>query len=215
MSYRNLLKLGIVLGIVLGITSVTILRGQLLTAHAPRHIAPQPTLKATITPTPTEAIVLKAHLNPIYHYRFAPQLPPAGVRVFKAAMRIYNHTGIVRFVAGPTPHRGNQITLTLDAKKTTGAPKSGELGRGGPVIFWEFGPFTPRTWNRAVASLNGHDPGAFTTAVAVHEVGHALGLGHSAQPNSVMYPYTNGTTRLSIADLAGLKKLYQNQPKNR
>lgn len=199
------------LGILLGVACSTFLMSQPLTSYAPRrhHVTPQPAIKATITPTPTESIVLKAHLKTTYHYRFTTKLPPAGVRAFKAAMRIYNHTGIVHFAAGPTPQHSNQITFTLDSKKTTGAPKYGELGRGGPVIFWEFGPFAPRTWNHAVASLNGHDPGAFTTAVAVHEVGHALGLGHSAQPNSVMYPYTNGTTRLSVADLAGLRRLYQ------
>jgi hypothetical protein len=45
-------------------------------------------------------------------------------------------------------------------------------------------------------------------SVALHEAGHALGLGHSDQPGAVMYPYYRMSTGLSSDDIAGIQNLY-------
>lgn len=44
--------------------------------------------------------------------------------------------------------------------------------------------------------------------VALHETGHALGLGHSDRPSSVMYPYYRVGASLSAGDIAGIQELY-------
>lgn len=44
--------------------------------------------------------------------------------------------------------------------------------------------------------------------VALHEVGHALGLGHSDRPGSVMYPYYRLGATLTDDDIAGIRALY-------
>lgn len=44
--------------------------------------------------------------------------------------------------------------------------------------------------------------------VALHEAGHALGLGHSDRPGSVMYPYYRFTTGLTADDIAGIQEIY-------
>ena len=44
--------------------------------------------------------------------------------------------------------------------------------------------------------------------VALHELGHALGLGHTTNPADVMYPYYRFGAELSPNDIAGVQSLY-------
>src|ERR1035438_8655375 len=44
--------------------------------------------------------------------------------------------------------------------------------------------------------------------VALHEAGHALGLGHTDDPNTIMYPYYRFGAGLSSGDIAGVQALY-------
>jgi hypothetical protein len=53
------------------------------------------------------------------------------------------------------------------------------------------------------------DPGYDFYTVALHELGHSLGLKHSADPNSVMYPwYSGGRRDLTEDDIRTIRKVY-------
>jgi hypothetical protein len=52
----------------------------------------------------------------------------------------------------------------------------------------------------------GQDTDIFS--VALHEAGHALGLGHSDKPGDVMYPYYSRVTGLTADDIAAVRQLY-------
>jgi len=45
-------------------------------------------------------------------------------------------------------------------------------------------------------------------SVVLHELGHALGLGHNDDPASVMYPYYRRLQNLSAADIREIRRLY-------
>lgn len=48
--------------------------------------------------------------------------------------------------------------------------------------------------------------------VALHEIGHSLGLDHSNVEEAVMYMFANGVTELTTDDIAGIQSIYGKGP---
>lgn len=159
--------------------------------------------------TTIEPIVVGQNLKHTYKYHFTKNVPARARHAFKHAVHVYNHTGIVHLKAGRAAQSENQITFGAYHKKVARNQTSVELGRGGPQVTEtvSFRGMTIR--NKATASLNITYALAFKDSVAIHELGHALGLDHSTDRASVMYPLDQGKMHLSSADVRGLRQVYQ------
>ena len=173
----------------------------------------QATSRSASTPagaTPALNIVQGRHLKRTYYYHFDANLPQAEHTVFTNAVRAYNATGIVKLIPGQGKRSDNQITFSSYQKDMSQASLgTTELGEGGPTIIVETLGAQVTVINHARASLNLAYPSqSINAAVAMHELGHALGLDHSQSTDSVMYPVTRGVTQLSDGDIAGLKAIY-------
>ncbi len=159
--------------------------------------------------TPTEDVIHGHKLSNVYYYHFADNTPQDVRKMFLSAVNIYNQTGLVKLIAGAGTQQQNQIKFSIYDKKMTSSQRGTiELGLGGPEVIQQSG-VNAYTVNHASASLNMQYIGSIRLSVAVHELGHALGLAHSGNRNSVMYPVDQGRTTLSKGDLAGLKTIYK------
>jgi predicted Zn-dependent protease len=79
----------------------------------------------------------------------------------------------------------------------------------GDSIIWHVGePYTSevRFGKKAKAEFS---------ATCLHEIGHALGLPHEDDEESVMYPAYKGVHELSDADVKRIRKLYPNTPRKK
>lgn len=161
----------------------------------------------TTVATPIEAIVKGQPLANTYTYSFSDTTPSLVRQVFLAAIADYNQTGIVKLTPGTQDENCNHITFSVYQKEMDN-PGTLELGEGGPKIIQKYSLFQSQTINHATASINVTYQAAIAKSVAMHELGHALGLDHSQQLNSIMYPVDQGVTVLSTADLKSLKTIY-------
>ncbi|MFD1484557.1 matrixin family metalloprotease [Lacticaseibacillus baoqingensis] len=163
---------------------------------------------ASNTPaTPTESIVSGMPLANTYAYHFDNGVPAREQALFKQAVAAYNHTGIVTLTAGAGGATQNMVTFGVYHKQMATNNGTFELGHGGPQIIRRYG-LTTTTVNHGSAQLNLTYASELSLSVAMHELGHALGLDHSTAVTSVMYPVDQGVTTLSAADLAGLRAIY-------
>ncbi|TOY84667.1 Zn-dependent protease [Levilactobacillus brevis] len=186
-------------------------QSQLTVAQAAKNIGVQLLLvgrQEAAGATPVESIVRPQTLKKTYYYHFSADVPVKVQQVFERAIAVYNETGIVDLVAGQATAEQNEITIFVYQKTMTAKQVNYlELGKGGPEIQQLTG-LQGYTANHARAGLNVKYGQSIKESVAIHELGHALGLDHSSNRRSVMYPIDQGLTQLSAGDLKALKYLY-------
>jgi hypothetical protein len=137
--------------------------------------------------------------------------PTTGRSEIERALREW--TRYANFTLTPAAQQGANRTIDILFARGTHGDSYPFDGWGGALAH-TFYPAPPNP--EPVAGdmhFDGDEPWAVGTtvdiySVALHEAGHALGLGHSDRPGAVMYPYYRLSTTLSDDDIAGIRALY-------
>ncbi|EGV95530.1 macrophage metalloelastase [Cricetulus griseus] len=150
-------------------------------------------------------------------YNYTPDMKREDVdRAFQKAFRVWSDVTPLRF---RKIYTGQADIMILFASGAHGDFSAFD-GRGGTIAHAFYpGPGIQgdahfdeaETWSKGSRGTN-------LFLVAVHELGHSLGLRHSNNPNSVMYPsysYVNPNTfRLPADDIQSIQSLYGSPVKN-
>jgi hypothetical protein len=128
----------------------------------------------------------------------------------------YLQSGAFRFVyGGPSTQTTNtfdNVNLVMFRNASSGSAiattywwSSGNRIVDADIVFWD-GAFT------FFAGSTGCSGGFYIEDIAVHEFGHALGLGHSTSVDATMYPSVSTCNMrnrtLDADDIAGVRSLY-------
>ncbi|MBS0176635.1 MAG: matrixin family metalloprotease [Nitrospira sp.] len=144
---------------------------------------------------------------------FDAALNPAAYNAVRTAFTVWEAVANIDFVEMPDSATVN-IRIGLDY--IDGQPVAGSNTLGQAQNWTENGIYQVSTVVFDTADIAdawyGYGPGAlgqwsFMT-VAEHEIGHVLGLGHTDDPDTLMYPVTGLVVGPEAGDIAGVQYLY-------
>ncbi|KAI3985617.1 hypothetical protein MKX01_033900 [Papaver californicum] len=156
----------------------------------------------------------KSHLT----YRFSSSILVTNIKTLKAvcSSAFARWAEVTHFTFSEAVHPLHHADIVIGFHRGHHGDMSSFDGRGG-VLAHAFSPTDGRFHYDAEENWSTH-PGPGTMdleTVAVHEIGHLLGLGHSTEPNAVMFPSIRAGSlkrQLDVADIRGIRALYRIHP---
>ena len=99
---------------------------------------------------------------------------------------------------------------------STGRRKRESFGKSGGVLAWAEMPSSSKYDGQLLTKfdlaedwvLPDSEYGIILRSVACHEIGHLLGLDHSADKSALMYAYINDSLKPQVDDVSKIQKLY-------
>ena len=151
------------------------------------------------------------HVNLQYAFStLTPKIPDAvTISDIKNALQAWTAYAPITFSQGSNPNATRTIGVLFASRDHgDGYPFDGPGGvlahtfypSSGETIAGDMHFDADENWH------SGSDVDLYT--VALHEAGHALGLGHTSDPGTLMYPYYRLGSKIAAGDIAGVQSLY-------
>ncbi|KAI3963368.1 hypothetical protein MKW98_022790 [Papaver atlanticum] len=156
----------------------------------------------------------KSHLT----YRFSSSIPVTDTETLKGvcSRAFARWAEVTHFTFSEAVHPLHDADIVIGFHRGHHGDTNSFDGRGG-VLAHAFSPRDGRFHYDGEENWSTNpEPGTMDLeTVAVHEIGHLLGLGHSTEPNAVMFPSIRAGSlkrQLDVADIRGIRALYRILP---
>lgn len=150
------------------------------------------------------------HITVSYTLSSAPGVPGSARTAVQSALTSWNSClGGGSGCGGLSPKgRFSFTAATASPLLTITIKKGGGTVAGSTKLTYSGGFISAARMQISASSFGSPNTAETVYEIALHELGHVVGLGHSNDPSDLMYPVLNGTTSFGSCEVNGFDALY-------
>ncbi|MFH0710989.1 MAG: matrixin family metalloprotease [Candidatus Aenigmatarchaeota archaeon] len=163
----------------------------------------------TYTTTPLLFPNIRWAMMPLSVYTVISNCSSVQVSDVSEALQIWEEktSGLISF----TTVNSDNADVVVDCSKNKTSTREGrqiisKVGEGGPSSIYDTGLFNLTTRGKIILFTSGTD--CKMPIIALHEMGHVLGLDHSENPSSIMYEFEECDQAITPEIVSTLQSLY-------